>query len=384
MSGKRLLDAAAVLKAARSVASWRIVLQKNRLDTYNKTSSLSHAIKSQTDRITLTAQAAIRLSQRLKATTYPIPSEDAIRTPTHTSNRASTEQEEVQARSREESNTKTGATNTFDGISRTQQEGIFPSTLLDQARTSRGALNDIVDHNKSSIIPLADVAKLWQRQSEKQIPSQTAEQPPISFNKSESENKELDVDQDQDVFCTLSHASGQVPSSLSRAKYLKNTIDTQESDVHVTGESMNPDVVDSIISKDTVQSASIGENKPEAEHLSEDDCAKLFHSPKIASMLRGGSNKFPSKGSNQAGIIGKINGQSKADQGDQVLSSPQGSPLNAPTEADAEVHNLAADLVKDPYRSASEMAQVIRINRIDDLVPIAHRLLIASRKRKCS
>jgi aarF domain-containing kinase len=65
MAGRRLLDAAKLLHATRTVAKQHLALRSEQLDVYNKTSSLARAVKSQTDRVTLTAQAAIELAKRL-------------------------------------------------------------------------------------------------------------------------------------------------------------------------------------------------------------------------------------------------------------------------------------------------------------------------------
>ncbi|KAG9196230.1 hypothetical protein G6011_01351 [Alternaria panax] len=64
MAGRRLVDAARLFNASKSVAQKHIALRSNQWDAYNKTSSLAKAVKNQTDRVTLTAAAAIALSQR--------------------------------------------------------------------------------------------------------------------------------------------------------------------------------------------------------------------------------------------------------------------------------------------------------------------------------
>ncbi len=68
MAGKRLLDAAAIFNAFRSIASKHIALRSHQLETYNKTSTLAKAVKSQTDRVTLTVQAASAIAQRFNET----------------------------------------------------------------------------------------------------------------------------------------------------------------------------------------------------------------------------------------------------------------------------------------------------------------------------
>ncbi|EUC38086.1 hypothetical protein COCCADRAFT_22435 [Bipolaris zeicola 26-R-13] len=64
MAGRRLVDAAKLFNASRGVAQQHIALRSNQWDAYTKTSSLAKAVKNQTDRVTLTAAAAIALSQR--------------------------------------------------------------------------------------------------------------------------------------------------------------------------------------------------------------------------------------------------------------------------------------------------------------------------------
>ncbi|MCJ1466898.1 hypothetical protein MMC07_005520 [Pseudocyphellaria aurata] len=59
MSRRRLLDAAAMLNAARGVASECVALQRHQLDIYSKTSSLTKAIRYQTARGTRKAGAGL-------------------------------------------------------------------------------------------------------------------------------------------------------------------------------------------------------------------------------------------------------------------------------------------------------------------------------------
>lgn len=65
MAGRRLLDLAKLVDASRNVAKQHLELRAKQLDVYNKTSTLAKAVKHQTDRVTLTAQAATALAKRL-------------------------------------------------------------------------------------------------------------------------------------------------------------------------------------------------------------------------------------------------------------------------------------------------------------------------------
>jgi aarF domain-containing kinase len=71
MAGRRLVDVAKLINASRSIAKQHIALRSQQLDVYNKTSTLAKAVKDQTDRVTLTARAAIALSKRLNETELP-------------------------------------------------------------------------------------------------------------------------------------------------------------------------------------------------------------------------------------------------------------------------------------------------------------------------
>ncbi|KAI9796168.1 MAG: hypothetical protein M1835_004574 [Candelina submexicana] len=64
MAGRRLLDAAAIFNASRSIASKHITLDSHQVEAYKKTSSLAKSVKSQNDRVTLTIKAASALARR--------------------------------------------------------------------------------------------------------------------------------------------------------------------------------------------------------------------------------------------------------------------------------------------------------------------------------
>jgi aarF domain-containing kinase len=64
MAGRRFVDAAKLFQASKAIASKHITLRSQQFEAYQKTSSLAKAVKSQTDRVTLTAAAAVALYQR--------------------------------------------------------------------------------------------------------------------------------------------------------------------------------------------------------------------------------------------------------------------------------------------------------------------------------
>lgn len=64
MAGKRLIDAAKLFNAGGSVAKQHLSLRKQQWDLFTNTSSLAKAVKGQTDRVTVTARAAVELAKR--------------------------------------------------------------------------------------------------------------------------------------------------------------------------------------------------------------------------------------------------------------------------------------------------------------------------------
>ncbi|EME43342.1 hypothetical protein DOTSEDRAFT_72680 [Dothistroma septosporum NZE10] len=64
MAGKRLLDAAKLFTAGRHVANSHFAIRREQWGLYIRTSSLARAVKSQTDRVTVTVGAAIELAKR--------------------------------------------------------------------------------------------------------------------------------------------------------------------------------------------------------------------------------------------------------------------------------------------------------------------------------
>lgn len=65
MAGRRLLDAAKLFGASRSIAKQHFAIRNQQWDTFTQTSSLARAVKNQTDRVTVTARAAYALAKRV-------------------------------------------------------------------------------------------------------------------------------------------------------------------------------------------------------------------------------------------------------------------------------------------------------------------------------
>lgn len=119
--------------------------------------------------------------------------------------------------------------------------------------------------------------KILQRQSEDQIPSETAIPPPVTNYDPESageEEREFGVEQEQDLFYQPPGVTAPVLSALPRIRLPKIEWDIQAGDPHVSN-GLNSDVYYSGGSR--------------SEGLSDQTLAQIFQSPKVARMLGRGT-----------------------------------------------------------------------------------------------
>ena len=347
MSGKRILDAAAIFKASRTVAARVLARRKRQWDENSKTSTLSKAVKSQTDRITLTVQAASALADRFHGPGLaystkaggaskvekdsPVPSQTSVGGAAETfEQKRGLEQDHFYEKSQ---NNTTAETLHEDQLGIKQEraneiplpDGSIPPLGAGdaQAKHDKDVFSDVPlseaskqplsghdqapadslkpSSSSSSSIPVpkveaqalsANKARRLQRQAEKQIPSQAAEPPPTEASDPASalssvvETKDLGVDQEQDTFYTPSPKTGNVLSALPRVKLPKSTEDTQRSNPHVADGHINQDV---FYSSDPVHGeGAVPQTQalPERDAPSEEMLSELFHSPKVAKMLK--------------------------------------------------------------------------------------------------
>ena len=428
MSGKRILDAAAIFKASRTVAARHLAYRRHQLDEYSKTSTLAKAVRNQTDRITLTVRAGSALAARFNGpdSAYstraggsssvekdsPVPSQTSVRGAAET---AKQKQGLEQDHLFEKSQKNTTAEPLHEDELDIKQErakgdplpdGSIPNVSADDGKAKRdkdvysdvppneGAKEPISEHDQapadslepssssiSSIpvpqqqvrVPSADKARRLQRQAEQQIPSQAAEPPPAEASEPASavssnvDAEELGVAQEQDTFYTPSPKTGNVLSALPRVKLPKNTEDTQQSNPNVPDEHINQDV---FYSSDPVHGQGAvpqTQAKPEQDGPSEEIYSELFHSPKIAKMLRGQPREGKStkaldplqervfqpseiksvKDKDQL-TLGKGAQEIGAQSGNKDTASTQETPA---VSAEEDARNLAEDMAKDAESS---------------------------------
>ena len=387
MTGRRLLDVAAIFQASRGVAAKHVALRQHQLDVYSKTSSLAKAIKSQTDRVTLTVTAASDLAKRFSEpgpdfSTQAGQSERSSQDTKGGQDAASgvyenTEQDHALSRNAYKTSDRDSPAESPPCSSlATKQEkarnyplpdgSTLPVDPVEVSKRDEGSYSELPQTNFVKA-PLADGREatdeglpltssgrtsspnpiVWkastafekdrkvERQAEKQFPSQAAERSPAAH----SEESDLQADRDLDVFYTPSLSDKQVGSTPPRVKLPNNTEDAQQSDEHVPGASLNQDVFYSASSKSEEQTLPQAQAVPEQDALSDEAYTELFHSPRIAKMLGGQPNSSkPSKGLEMSGAQETTLKQTKRPQEkDQISSSvrlsAQDSQDGAPSSA---------------------------------------------------
>jgi aarF domain-containing kinase len=350
MAGRRLVDAAKLFNAAKSVAGKHANLRSQQLDVYSKTSTLAKAVKNQTDRVVLTTQAAIVLAKRLneEAPAYAsaaarratgtqsdhIPKEDTVRgQPPREDIRDGIEQDHHYDRSGKNSAAEPPAQGELDveqkeAERRPLPDGTIPSSGLrlenDNAGQDTFSERPIPeapkqplaeeDHQESqrqdhsvrpvestaSTIPTpsksyklsADETKRLQQEDESRIPSknEAIQKPPKS-----PVTEKLVEGHDRDVFYIRSKETQTEPSSLPRMEIPKHTEDQQESDGHVADGQLNQDVYYAIPEpgQEALQHEALPNTQavPEQEQVPEGINTDVFRTTRVAKMLGGNPYK---------------------------------------------------------------------------------------------
>ena len=342
MSGQSLLDVARVLKASRAVASKHLANRRHQLDAYNRTSSLTKAVRNQTERVTLTVRAASVLTERFngRGVGYstqssqprtpnqdtPVPSHAKFEgSPVKKKSTQTLDSDHSYERSKENTSKKPVQGNQID-IKQEQAkkppspDGSVPPasanlsekygkpkgdidvspnrTQTESTRRSKSQQDDQqIDRTRNDkgrrYSLTADQAKELQREAEKQIPSQAAEPPPVhSTNSATAEGNGTDSQRlhdghEQVVFSSRSLNTAKVLSALPRVKIPRATEVVQESDSNVADEQMDQDVFYSSTSKLEDTALPSTQAVPEQAEPSEDMYSEMFHSSKAAKLIKG-------------------------------------------------------------------------------------------------
>jgi aarF domain-containing kinase len=342
MSGKRLLDAAALFKASRAVVSKHVELRRHNAEIYSKTSSLAKAVKNQTDRVTLTVQAASALAGRFGNSQSQYPPEHVVDSAQFYS------QEE--ARTQKQPPWQDGHSTLKDSFNERSTENAaqppLPSTSLhiqqEEAQSvplADGSIPPLpVDLGSSSTFEVEPHAT---SAAETQIPGHTVQA--AAF--------EAKADVRSDVYYTPSTESAPAADSLPEIQIPKDTVDAQKQDQsHGSG-----------IDQDVFYSPRAHGNDSEAaqdqKEISEDMYAGLFHSPKVAKMMT--QNPYDKREPK------KMESPPAQRLSEPIASIPQANAnvtdaskeTTRSSTTEAEMHDLASELVADATAAQPAMAE---------------------------
>lgn len=314
MSGRRLLDAMALLSTARSIAIKHFDIRLSQANVYTKASSLFKAIRTQGP--APFAAAAQNFSQsvsraaRSSGTDQPVPNATSSNS-NSPSEREGFQQDHFYKRPTQNATTDPPPGDDLDVEQMQAQRQPLPDGTIPPKDSPIGAGNgdgesyshrplaegaqhpikgdsghiDVHASNQSSIPdpsghrPLSSrEAKIAQRQSEDQIPSRTADPP-----SGEDLGSEFSVDQEQDIFYQPPDSTSPVLSALPRMRVPKIENDVQAGDSHIP-KGINADVYYS-------GNREAEDGKSEGEP-SEEELAQIFSSPRIAKMLGTKKGKY--------------------------------------------------------------------------------------------
>jgi aarF domain-containing kinase len=391
MAGRRLVDAAKLFNASKSITQKHIALRSNQLEKFNKTSSLAKAVKNQTDRVTLTAAAAIELSKRFseeapayaraaaqQATGTSKPHEDIPRRETVKRNTGVAGKEEGLQQDhhyeRSEQNSAVrpppeaeleieqeealrrplpDGTIPTSGVTLEEERGqdTFPARPVGEAPKEPliDEKHDPARHEDEGIkpvesdettIPLPDQPRGKSSAATEPIPAHAndVQRPPTS-----SRVQDLQKGHDRDVFYSRSAEPQPTTSSLPRAQIPNHTATGQASDIHVDDKQLNQDV---FYKQETRQVPS------EQEELPVGINTDVFHSTRVKQMLGSDPTSRKERMKRRGPSTNPfIPPQYQAGHGHDAVTSKQTQPEKpaqpAQTQPEKEMQNLASQLAQD-------------------------------------
>ena len=346
MSGRWFRDAAALFGASRRVLLKHIALRNHQTENYDKTSSLTRAIRSQTDRVTLTVNAATNLAARfsgpnahytnsaqISSLKASIPSKDSVNDSGATlPSEEGVEQDHYYNRSERNDTNQPVPDNALDIRQEKGKRDLLPDGAINlfsswensstgeddvstKARKLVGARPTVTTESETpdlgeglhmrresnvkndssrfedGEIPSSSLqAREMQYQSEAQIPSEVAEPPPVEPADQDSKTPalaEIGVAQEREVYSIQPSMSNPVLLSLPRVKLPRVTGDSQESDEHVSDAGMNQEVYYKSTPANSNSRTTTSPKDAEQDPISEEMYSEIFHSPKVARLLGG-------------------------------------------------------------------------------------------------
>ncbi|KIW72976.1 hypothetical protein PV04_01132 [Phialophora macrospora] len=285
MSGKRILDAVALLNVSKNIAVKHFDIRLGQAKVYSQSSSIAKAIRTKGLPLLSTAVSRLASSQSsskpqkegiLQDHFYRPSAENTVSEPT-----SSGDLNVEQAKARRAPLPDGTIPPQDSAIGGEDGDGItfnkVPAGETAQHPVESQGAQDL--HFKSSTKPNiagsmpfgslgSDQARKSQRQSEDQIPAQTAATP-----SAEDTAEEFGVEQEQDVFYQPPDSSTPVLSALPRVRVPKTENDVQEGDSHI----------EPGINADVYYHGS--KREVDADEPSEELLSQIFHNPRNARMF---------------------------------------------------------------------------------------------------
>lgn len=394
MSGKRLLDGVALLKASSAVASKHIALRRQQVNVYKRTSSIVKVFKSQTEWVTsifksipgnATKIAVSQISvdesiipfekkyglgkdhsyKKLEIITnvQPLPISELDVERQKGRRQSLIEPTEIGSEIDNRASPDLSRPGLGRGTSISNDEGI--EKILQPVSSFKGAIPVPVIQSASLS---SDGGRDSQKHDEKYISS--------TFTEAQTVSSQVL----QDVFYTPTRRTSQVSSSLPPIKLPTVTKHTQELNSQVSSEVSNQDVLCSAVIKETNGTPiPEGQAVPEQRQTSNEIFSEIFHSPRVAKLLRGDPKQALAVESSSPHIgqgpflTYREFAQGRDQETSVIRSSGQNQPRNIDDsksvnllgtlrKADTEeVRNLAEDLAKDRC-STSSATRGVRID----------------------
>lgn len=336
MSGKRVLDAIALLKASRNVAAKHFEIRLAQASVYTQTSSIFKAVRTQAPAPFAAAAQNFSNSVATNARSregieqdhfYERPTDNEIKDGEPREN-LSVDQREASRRpypdgtiptEDNEVGAETGDPETFSSrpVGDAQQHPVSGDSSADLKVDSSGQ-SSIPEPSTQKPLSSMDARKA-QRMSEDQIPAASADPP------TEEMMEDFKIDQEQDVFFQPPGTASPVLSALPRMRVPKIENDFQGGDSHIPKD----------LNADVYYSGANAEKAGNAEgELTEEELSQIFSSPRVANMLGKGKGKYA-----PGGVGGR-----------EFHTSARMPQRNAEAEK-KEIENLAAEMAKDAQQT---------------------------------
>lgn len=354
MAAKRLLDAAALFNAVNGVAKKHFLLRSSQLDVYTKTSTIAKAVKYQTDRVTETAKAASALAARLNEDGKSSASR-SYEAYSQTQSGAGKSTQHVPDENAPGRNSE-APSSSDQGV---EEEALKPKS------SDASTIPDPANYGTES-----ERARALQRQAEQQIPSRTVD------GEGEATTSDFSRGIDKDSYYEPSTHRSSSYSSLPRAKIPKHSENTQGDVENLPKSQINSDSFYSSAGKqDDVVSPQV-QAIPEQDQIPDGVNTELFHSPRIAKLLGGKTQRSkPGNLTLKAATSTPVEQTPLAKDKDQdtfnvrtssstVASTPKPSseiPEHAPQPTEPEVEELAQDLrdaAADPSAVSTQVSHI--------------------------